>query len=125
MDMKKAMDIIKKLLDFAERVKDIDTKSALLDLKEEILSLRDENLELREKLSQKEDFNMVFDDNMYWNLKSDGTKDGPYCAKCWDRDKKAIRLENMGQVNAYYCAVCKRSPENHQYIAHFFSADNE
>ena len=113
LETKKIMDTIKKLSEFAERVKDIDARTAVLDLKEEILSLREENLALREQLNQKQEFNMQFEDNLYWNVKPDGTKDGPYCATCWDKDKKAIRLENMEQDNAYYCAVCKRSPENH------------
>lgn len=110
------MDILDNAKDLYALIKKIgnqDLLEKMADLRDEIFELREENRKLKEKLSEREIYNMQFEDNLYWNVKPDGTKDGPYCATCWDKDKKAIRLENMEQDNAYYCAVCKRSPENH------------
>lgn len=110
------MDILDNAKDLYALIKKIgnqDLLEKMADLRDEIFKLREENRTLKEKLSERENYNMQFEDNLYWNVKPDDTKDGPYCATCWDKDKKAIRLEHMGQDNAYYCAVCKRSPENH------------
>ncbi|MBR4127820.1 MAG: hypothetical protein IKR09_09635 [Alphaproteobacteria bacterium] len=102
----KIMDTIKKLSEFAERVKDIDARTAVLDLKEEILSLREENLKLREQLIEKEKFNMKFEESVYWNIKENGEKEGPFCSACWDKDKKAIHL-SPGAYSSLICPVCK------------------
>ena len=74
----------------------------MLDLKEQISELREENIALKEKLSEREQYDMVFKDNMYWD---NNKNDGPYCSKCWDENKKAIRLQTRGSDN--YCPSCK------------------
>lgn len=104
----KAVDVVKtafsagkKALEIANELNNVELKSAILDLKEEILALREENLLLRQELSEKQKYNMQFMDNKYWNVKEDGTKDGPFCVTCWDYNKTASRL-----IDGDWCGIC-------------------
>ena len=88
-------------LDIADKLKNVELKSAILDLKEEILALREENLALKQELSEKQKYNMQFINDKYWNIKEDGTKEGPFCVTCWDYDKTASRL-----IDGRWCGIC-------------------
>lgn len=90
------------------------------DLKMEMVNLKSENQELIQKLSEKEKYNMVFENGIYWDVKSDGKKDGPFCPTCWENKTKRISLHStfFGCVsdenpyltdNAYICKVCNNS----------------
>ena len=84
------------------------------DLKEEILNLREENISLKEQLSKRQNFNMVFENNRYFNVKEDNTKEGPYCSNCWDSDKMAIRLQRVDyhlEGKCYICPRCKNTTQ--------------
>lgn len=83
---------VKAIKNIAEVTQNLELKNLIIDLKEQITNLREENLLLKSKLSQKEAFNMIFEKNAYFNIKEDGTKDGPFCSGCWDNDNVAIRL---------------------------------
>lgn len=41
----------------------------------------------------------------YYRLRN-GENDGPYCQRCWDVDKKLVRVQYTG-VAFYKCAQCK------------------
>lgn len=99
--IKNTIDASKIALEIANNLKNVELKSAILDLKEEILALREENMALKQQLAEKQKYNMQFIDNQYWNVKEDGTKDGPFCVTCWDYNKTASRL-----INGYYCGIC-------------------
>ncbi len=101
MNLKDITDTAKTALDIANELKNIELKEAILDLKEKMIELREENISLKEQLSEKQKYNMIFENNQYWNLKEDGSKEGPYCVTCWDYDKTASRL-----IDGYYCGIC-------------------
>lgn len=108
------IDASKKALDIANELKNVELKSAILELKEEILALKGENLALKELLQKQADLEMVFEKNSYWNIKSDGTKEGPYCSVCWDKNKSVIRLTtNPVNTDFYKCGNC-----NNEYCVH-------
>ncbi len=91
----------KKALEIADNLKHVELKEAILELKEENLLLRERVLFLEEKLKEKQQFNMKFENNQYWNYREDGTKEGPFCVTCWDYNKTASRL-----IDGYYCGIC-------------------
>lgn len=99
--IKNTIDASKTALEIANNLKNVELKSAILDLKEEILALREENILLKQELSEKQKYNMQFIDNKYWNVKEDGTKDGPFCVTCWDYNKTASRL-----IDNDWCGIC-------------------
>ncbi len=115
MDIKTTLDNIKAIKEIADSTQNIELKSLIVDLKEEILNLRQENLDLKQQLSQKVEHNMVFENKVYWDLKKDGTKDGPFCPVCWDREHLQIRIGD--EYNAYpsgvyrHCYNCKNDIE--------------
>lgn len=95
-------------LKIADSLKNQDLKEAILGLKEEILNLREENISLKEQLSKRQNFNMVFEDNRYFNVKEDNSREGPYCSNCWDSDKMPIRLQHFNPHSEGECYVCPR-----------------
>lgn len=95
-------------LKIADSLKNQDLKEAILGLKEEILNLREENISLKEQLSKRQNFNMVFENNRYFNVKEDNSREGPYCSNCWDSDKMAIRLQHFNPHSEGECYVCPR-----------------
>lgn len=112
MDIKTTLDNIKAIKEIADSTQNIELKSLIVDLKEEILNLRQENLDLKQQLSRKLEHNMIFENKVYWDVKEDETKDGPYCPVCWDRDCKAIRLGPLqvaGPNSTHHCYVCKNN----------------
>ena len=115
MDIKTTLDNIKAIKEIADSTQNIELKSLIVDLKEEILNLRQENLDLKQQLSQKVEHNMVFENKVCWDLKKDGTKDGPFCPVCWDREHLQIRIGD--EYNAYpsgvyrHCYNCKNNIE--------------
>ena len=113
---------LKTAKEVSDKIKDADLTNAIADLmmnaaslKMEIANLKSENHKLKEKLSEKEKYNMVFENSVYWNVKPDGTKDGAFCPTCWENQNKAIHLREVYtgvlhqdmRNNTYKCNLCK------------------
>jgi hypothetical protein len=82
----------------------LDAMEKLLELQNKLTELGKECKLLKEKLKIKDD--LTVSNNGYW-LKSN--KDGPFCTRCWDKNKDLIRLKNE---NPYYkCPECANSYE--------------
>jgi len=102
------MGIIDNVKDIAELIKkynNVELNRKIIDLRDEIFELRENNLKLKEenKISEK----IVFEKPYYW-LKDGLKKDGPYCQKCYDDNKKLIRLQEMRDFpGCWKCSVCK------------------
>lgn len=113
MDIKTALENIKAIKEIADSMQNIELQSHIVDLKEQILELRDENFDLKEQLRQRTEHNMIFENHVYWDLKEDGTKDGPFCPVCWDKEHLQIRIGD--EYNAYpsgvyrHCYNCKNN----------------
>jgi len=115
------MGIIDHAKDIAELIKkynDADLYQKIVDLRDEIFELREDNLKLKEKIKafegeKKINEKIVFESTYYW-LKDGEKKDGPYCQKCFDDNKKLIRLQDL--KNGYWhCLVCKNSVADSSY----------
>lgn len=105
--MAKILEYIKQAKDIADSMDNVALKSIILDLQGELLELQQENIQLKCALNQKESFNMQFDNNAYYNLLSDGRRDGPFCSGCWDVKNLAVRLHCRGDGYAC-CPSCKK-----------------
>jgi len=88
------------------REKIMELREAVLNVKEELLTLREENAELKREAAQRG--TLKFEDWVYW-LHEDGTRDGPFCPKCQDDEKKLVRLQagNQGYGYRWLCVVCR------------------
>jgi len=89
----------------------LETQKDLLGMQKRIQELEKENRELREKLEIKE--NLYYENNTYWVKKEDGSKDGPFCSRCWDKNKDLIRLRyhsaQKWSLAHYDCPECKNT----------------
>jgi len=115
------MGIIDNAKDIAELIKkynNVELNRKIIDLCDEIFELREDNLKLKEKIKaldeeKKINKKMVFESPFYW-LKDGEKKDGPYCQKCYDDNKKLIRLQDL--KNGYReCLVCKSGVADPSY----------
>jgi len=115
------MGIIDNAKDIAQLIKkynDAGLYQKIVDLRDEIFELRNENLNLKEKIKNLEQDQNIQDklswEPPYYFLKIDDKKDGPYCQKCLDDNKKLIRLQDL--KNGYWsCSVCKNSVADSSY----------
>lgn len=108
MNLKDFADTAKKALDIANELKHVELKEVILELKKQMMELEEENFALKEQLKEKQKHNMQFIDNYYWDVQEDGTKIGPYCSVCWDRDKKAVRM-HKDMLLVFVCPVCRQN----------------
>jgi len=86
----------------------LEAQKELLEMQKEIQKLEKENRGLKEKLEIKE--NLEYDDknNVYWSKKGGEEKDGPFCSRCWDVDKKLVRLHPTGIEGSLICPQCEK-----------------
>ena len=107
----------------------LSLREALLVVKEDNLSLKQDNLALKEELasfkrSTEVESRIVFDYPNYYVLAKDGTKDGPFCKSCKDKDNKLIRLTVRKPDAAWYCDVCSNHVETETQRLAFKAAMN-
>jgi hypothetical protein len=117
--MNKIMGIIDILKSTAETLRKADkieefqqilsVQEKLLEMQKNILDLEEKNKSLNEKLKLKE--NVFFENNAYWLKKDDGSKDGPFCLRCWDKNQKLIRMQYHAALSyrraSFDCTDCK------------------
>lgn len=84
----------------------LDAQAQLLEMQKRIADLENENKDLKEKLRIKE--NLIYENNAYWTNK-EGKKDGPYCSRCWDKNKDLIRMHPTANPASSRCPECKNS----------------
>jgi len=91
-----------------EETNNLALQKAILELDKKNYQLEKEILELKKELDKREQYNMQFssEDNCYWNIKEDGTKEGPFCSNCYDVKERRVRLLSHRQ-GFYTCPNCK------------------
>ena len=81
----------------------LDLSSQALDLQAQIQKLTEENSKLKEKLSILQ--RIIRHESIYVTLSDDDQK-LPYCAHCWDADKKLIQVKVLDDGH-FFCPHCK------------------
>lgn len=104
--MAKIIEYLQQAKEIADTIDNITLKAIIVNLHSEILTLQEENLHLKEKANQKNSFDMIFQNNMYYNRINETTMAGPYCTACWDTKKQAVRLHFV-KDGFYRCPSCK------------------
>lgn len=106
--IKQSTNIAQKAVELAHAFGSTDLVKAIQELQADNLALIAENMSLKEQLKEKQKYNMQFasEDNCYWNIREDGTKEGPYCSNCYDT--KGLLVRALGGKNGtYHCPNCK------------------
>ena len=70
-----------------------------------IIKLESKKDTLKEKFKIED--NIIFENNVCWIKKKDGSKEGPFCSVCIEKDGKPIHLHCEEQdPDTYYCPAC-------------------
>lgn len=86
----------------------LEAQKELLEMQKKIQKLEKENKELKEKLEVEENLEYDNKNSVYWIKKEEAEKDGPFCSRCWDVDKKLVRLHPAGVEGRLVCPQCKK-----------------
>ena len=107
------------LLKIIELVKDPDLRIKITQLYGENIGLKEENHSLRGivetfKKNEAIQSKLNFLDNHYFL-----DKDGPFCTKCWDADRKLVRIHKGNEFDGltdFLCPNCKTHTQTGRYI---------
>ena len=113
------VDTAKDLYDLLSKGANIELQEQLMKLRQEALNVQEENLALRQRVSELEyektqAQEMEFEGEVYWRTLEDGDRDGPFCQRCFDVDKRLVRLVSVptasgrGTVMKWNCKECKK-----------------
>ncbi len=95
--------ILKEAGKIEEYLKIIDLIDDLLEKQRKIQILEEENTRLKNKLMISESY--YFKNNAYYH---ENTEDGPFCSRCFDKDKNLIRIiPRKLSSNNSFCPECK------------------
>jgi len=100
----------KDIIELIKKGATVEAQEKIMELRESALELQEENFTLRERVRALEDElklkqQLKFEKTKYWLI--DGqTKDGPFCQRCYDVEKKLVRLQDY--ENSWYCVECKQ-----------------
>ncbi len=106
-------EVAKDAISVAQEAGNIDLYQKLLDLEHDMQDMQQENYELKKQLQELRD-NHSLESEMEVSLDKrtffrnhDGKKTGPYCAVCWQKDKKLTFLQPEKDGLAW-CPICCR-----------------
>lgn len=81
----------------------LDAQKEAIDLVQRLQVLSEENTSLKRQLEIKGE--LRWEHNVYWRDR-DGSRDGPYCQRCWDKDDKLARMSERRDNPYWHCAIC-------------------
>lgn len=112
-----ATDIVKFITDTDLSLEKAELKLKLAELVEALADTKIQMSNIKDILLEKDvtinglkkqielESKMQYQNPYYWRVDND-SKEGPFCAQCWDKDKKAIRLIDH-RNGAWTCPTCK------------------
>lgn len=97
----------------------VDTQSQISDIKIELIDKNERIQELENILKIQNE--LEFEQPYYWKISGD-KKDGPYCQKCYDENKKLIRLQDETN-GSWRCLVCNSFFRDKNYKEEVYEDD--
>jgi len=103
----------KDIVDLIKKGATVEAQEKIMELREAIIELKDENSSLRQRVRSLEEElrikgQLKFEKTVYWLLEDEG-KTGPFCQRCYDIDKKLVRLQEYKYE--WHCVACKQGYE--------------
>ncbi len=110
------------IIDLIKKGATIEAQEKIMELREAALGLQEENIVLKEKVKDLEGQielkeKLIFEPPYYF-LIDDDQKDGPYCQRCYDKNKELIRLyggEATGEKGWWECKACDKQYTDKDY----------
>ena len=88
-DLKSAASVLQEAGKIEQYRQILEVQKQLLEMQKHAADLEIENKDLKEKLQTHQ--GLIYENNAYWTQEED-KKVGPFCSRCWDVDKKLIRM---------------------------------
>lgn len=104
------IETIKNVVTLAQKTDNIELVKQILELQQEMMEMQDENIKLKKELDK---INEVASKNIEYNedrtavyeIVSGGSKEGPYCTKCWEVNRQLVSLHPDETTGGFY-SVC-------------------
>ena len=114
------VDTFKELATLAQKVQNRELYERLVAFQSDIFTLQEENRDLKEtvrELRAKLELQgkVVWKKPSYWLIEGK-KKNGPFCQKCYDSERKLIRLQDEGS-DSWRCLNCKSYFEGPNYFS--------
>lgn len=109
------LDDIKSVIGIIQKVDNIDLYQKILDIQRQALNLVDENRKVEEEKSSLEKQLDISDRLVFstsesaYMLRTNELPDGPFCTRCYDVDKKIVRLHHGLVEDVLECPHCERT----------------
>src|SRR5260221_9721588 len=107
-----ALPSYKDIIELIKKGATVEAQEQIMALREAAPTLQEDNFALRERVRAIEEElrlkdSLVFDGTSYY-MSSDepDDPDGPFCQRCYDVEKKLVRLQNWDETT-YACFSCK------------------
>lgn len=125
--IKNASDIAKLIKSSGASLEAAEIKLKLAELIEALADAKIEIASFREVISEKEaeirrlqaqidkKGQTIWEAPYYFVLNENDEKDGPYCQRCYDSNKKLIRLQSPGKNGYWQCNECKSDYKDSTY----------
>lgn len=113
--VKGAYDLTKRALEIADKLESVELKEIILALKEEALERREEIMALKQQISklteEQQASNELEWEGLIYFFKSEGKQNGGICPRCYDADKKLVRIASESDSSspdglAWRCKNC-------------------
>ena len=109
------VDTLKDVAVLVQKADNIELVKKIIGLQAEIGAMMEENRALKETARKLEDAlelktKMHFDKDAYWTGAGRKEADGPYCPRCFDVDRRPVRMVQQ-YGNFFRCTQCKTSVE--------------
>ena len=107
----------KEIVELIKKGATVEAQEKIMELRVAALEYQEENAELKLRVKELEEElevkgNLEYSSSAYWLWREDDAgdytiKDGPFCQRCYDADKKLIRLQDWDK--AWSCMNCEKS----------------
>jgi hypothetical protein len=107
-----AIDLLKVIRGQAQQAENMEIEREILDMQSEVNALvaavnelQAENEELRQRAKLREEMEYDSGERAYYRVE-EGSREGPFCPKCFDTDGRAARMRRSSNSRTLLCHSC-------------------
>lgn len=109
-------EVAKDAISMAQKAGNIPLVQQILDMQREMQDMQQENFDLKKKIAKLEEADsheIEYDEkrSAVYEIMEDGSKQGPYCTRCWEVDKNLVSVHKIEDeiTTSYYCPHCENN----------------
>lgn len=109
----------KDIVDLIKKGATVEAQEKIMELREAAVELQDEVHDLREKIKQVEE-ELRIKGQIRWKspynfLDAEDGEEGPYCQRCYDVERKLVRLLELHAKGFWTCHSCDKDVMDDRY----------